>query len=76
MWMTAGPGGAAAGAGFDDGADRLDTLDVSGHARQEAFGRPAAIAVHDDGNVARHLGGIRDRSGRTRIFHENFSAKG
>jgi hypothetical protein len=33
------------------GAQRIHALLVAGHARQVAPGRPAPVAVHDDGNV-------------------------
>src|SRR6185312_233120 len=36
-------------------ADRLGAGLVPGDARQAAFGRPAAVAVHDDGDVSRHF---------------------
>ncbi len=38
-------------AGFDDAAHRFHALGMARHARQEAFGGPASIAIHDDGNV-------------------------
>ena len=40
-------------AGFDHGARRLHPGAVAGHARQMPPLRPAAIAVHDDGDVLR-----------------------
>ena len=42
-----------AGAGFDGGAGRFGAVAVSGDARQVAALGPAAVAVHDDGDVAR-----------------------
>src|SRR5258705_3205548 len=37
--------------GANDRASRLHALVVSGHARQAAMGRPASVAVHDDGDM-------------------------
>ena len=37
--------------GFDDVADRIDAGAVPFDARQMALRRPAAVAVHDDGDV-------------------------
>ena len=34
--------------------DRLDAAPMALEARQAALGRPAAVAVHDDGDVGRH----------------------
>src|SRR5207244_10979496 len=41
------------GAGADRRARRLHAFAMTGHARQPAPGRPPAVAVHDDGDVAR-----------------------
>ena len=38
-------------------AHRLEPAPMTGHARQEALLRPAAVAVHDDGDVTRHRAG-------------------
>jgi hypothetical protein len=35
---------------------RFDTLAVAGQSRQETLPGPAPVAVHDDGDVARHVG--------------------
>ena len=43
------------GRGFDDVADRVDAGAVAFDARQVAFGRPAAVAVHDDRDVCGQL---------------------
>src|SRR5207245_801012 len=40
--------------GADDRARRLHALAMAGHARQAALGRPAPVAVHDDGDVGGH----------------------
>jgi hypothetical protein len=42
---------AAVGTGLDATPQRLHTLLVPRHARQEPPRRPTAVAVHDDGNV-------------------------
>ncbi len=49
---------AAQGAGLDHVAYRLDPFDMAGNARQETLGSPAAVAIHDHGNVARHRGSL------------------
>ena len=41
--------------GFDDVAHRIDAGAVAFDARQVALRRPAAVAVHDDGDVGRQL---------------------
>ena len=38
---------------FDDVADRIDAGAVALDARQVALRRPAAVAVHDDGDMPR-----------------------
>ena len=43
---------------FDGGADALHAAGVALDARQAAFLGPAAVAVHDDGDVLRHLGRV------------------
>src|ERR1019366_8343138 len=47
-----------AGAGFYSGPHGADAGFVAGHARQQAAGRPAAVAVHDDRDVRRQPAGI------------------
>ena len=41
------------GGGFDDVADRVDAGAMAFDARQVALAGPAAVAVHDDGDVTR-----------------------
>src|SRR2546426_1000847 len=40
--------------GADDRPRRLHAFAMAGHARQAALGRPAPVAVHDDGDVGGH----------------------
>jgi hypothetical protein len=40
-------------------AQSFDTLFVSSHSGQKPLFRPATVAIHDDGNVARQIGGWR-----------------
>ena len=40
----------------DQAAHRLDAAPVAGNARQKTRLRPAAVAIHDDGDVARDIG--------------------
>ncbi len=47
------------GAGLNDGARRLHTGAMAGNARQMAALRPAAVAVHDDGNMARQAARVK-----------------
>ena len=49
-----------AGGGFDDVLDGLGTLLVTEEALEGALAGPAAVAVHDDGDVLR--GFLRDRA--------------
>src|SRR5690606_1190022 len=49
----------------DRHAHRLDALAVAGLARQSARAGPAAVAVHDDGDVTRQRHGGRQGPGRT-----------
>ena len=53
-------------AGKDDGAHRLDAPPVAGDPRQHALLRPAAVAVHDDRDVARDGGRRGDVAGGAR----------
>ena len=53
------------GARLDDFAHGFHAAFVPRNARQKAFFRPASIAVHDDGNVARHLRCLGYRCGGT-----------
>ena len=46
-------------AGFDGGAGGLGAGAVAGDAREMALFGPAAVAVHDDGDVARQAGEIQ-----------------
>jgi hypothetical protein len=50
---------AQGGGGFDDAADGLDAVLVAGMARESAALGPAAVAVHDDGDVKRATISIR-----------------
>ena len=45
------------------GAHRFHTLAMAGNARQQPLLRPAPVAVHDDGDVARHGAGWRNFEG-------------
>src|SRR5207302_4602227 len=49
---------AEAAAFLDGGADAEDALGVALDALLAALARPAAVAVHDDGDVARQAGGV------------------
>src|SRR5690606_19274470 len=42
-------------AGLHDPAHGLDTFTMTGVARQVSLARPASVAVHDDGDVTRHV---------------------
>nr|GEU28237.1 hypothetical protein [Tanacetum cinerariifolium] len=66
---------AAIDARLDHLADGFHPFDVPCHARQEAFGGPAAVAIHNHGDMARHLWRVRNLGSGTRIFHESFAAK-
>ena len=46
-------GNSEPGARFNHRASRLDSRAVTGHARQMAPLRPAAVSIHDDGNMLR-----------------------
>src|SRR5688500_7096745 len=59
-------GNAAVDAGAYRGAHRLRAAPVAGDARQAPAARPAAVAVHDDGDVTRHRAMRRDLEGRAR----------
>ena len=47
------------GAGFDGGAGGIRAGTVTGDAREMTLLGPAAVAVHDDGDVAREAGEIK-----------------
>src|SRR5690606_30539413 len=55
---------AALQAEIDAQVDRARAGAVADHARSLAARRPAAVAVHDDGDVARDRGWMRSRHGR------------
>jgi len=57
---------------FDRGAHGIKATAVPGHARQVTLGGPAAVAVHDDGNVARRIGGVRHRLCRADMHESGF----
>src|SRR5213075_2166907 len=66
---------AVADARLHDLAHRLDTLAMPADAREEALLRPAAIAVHDDGDVARDLRGFGNRLRRAfEVRHTDMSS--
>ncbi|MCY1446071.1 hypothetical protein D9M71_626170 [compost metagenome] len=44
------------GTDFDDRANGVDTRLVPGNAGQQAFLRPAVVAIHDDRDMTRHRG--------------------
>ncbi len=59
------PGDVDARGGFDDVLDGLGALLVAEEALEGAFAGPAAVAVHDDGDVlreAREIEGVVDRA--------------
>src|SRR5256885_14636959 len=49
---------AALDAGAGTAAQRFHALLVAGQSRQKAAIGPASIAIHDDGNMARHRAGV------------------
>src|SRR5215475_1866017 len=51
-------------AGPDDRANRLAAAAMPGDPRQQASPRPAPVAVHDDGDVARNRAGLGNDLGR------------
>ena len=51
--------------GLNHGPDRLDAAFVPCHPRQEAATRPAPVAVHDEGDMARHSARLGNGTGRT-----------
>src|SRR6185312_228887 len=48
----------------DHAAHRLDAAPMAGHARQAPAPGPAAVAIHDDGDVTRDFPGRRDVDSR------------
>ncbi len=61
-------GNAEIGGGTHGAPQSLDAAAVALDPRQAARSRPAPIAIHDDGDMARHLKAVaplRDRLGRT-----------
>ena len=53
------PGEIDAGGGFDDELDGFGALLVAEETLEGALAGPAAVAVHDDGNVARDAGAVK-----------------
>src|SRR5688572_18570152 len=54
---------AALAAGAHRGAHRFCAAAVAGDARQAPTPRPAPVAIHDDGDVARHVTRVRNAGG-------------
>src|SRR3569833_710045 len=52
---------AALGAGADHAAQRLNALAMPGNTRHQPALRPATVAIHDDGDVPRHVSAGRRR---------------
>ena len=57
-------------------AQRLDAAAMAFGARQAARGRPAPVAIHDDGDMARHLeGGAGNGCGHFGLRHRHGGRK-
>src|SRR5262249_23662505 len=66
---------AFADARLHDLAHGLHAFPVAADARQEPLLRPAPVAVHDDGDVARDLGGLRNRlRGAIEVRHTDINS--
>src|SRR6185437_16117340 len=57
---------------FDDALESGDARTMTGHAREALARRPAAVAIHDDGDVQARVG-LSDRSGGNALAHDLFS---